>query len=125
MARIQNTPAATRNLALNAAYDPCNSGYLRFYTDSGKGTLLAEGRFAATAFAAASAASKGANTLGTAPAISASGVCGWCAFYKSDGTTLVDEGNVNTSDGFCVVANTTFTSGGNVTISSITLTQAT
>jgi hypothetical protein len=83
-----------------------NSGYLRIYdgtqptnADTAIGTqvLLAELRFSATAFAAASGGVATANAITSDSSANASGTATWYRTLKSDGTTVVSEGSVGTS----------------------------
>lgn len=99
--------AVSRNLALNAAFDVCNSGFLRVYSGSAPATadtalsgntLLAEISLGATAFGAASA---GAKALSGVPlsdsSANATGTASFFRLYKTDGTTCVFQGSVGTS----------------------------
>lgn len=95
------TTAATRNLGLDAECDQLNNGYLRIYdgtvpatsdTALGAQVLLAELRFNATAFAAASSASKTANAITSDSSANATGTPTFFRALKSDGTTVVHQG---------------------------------
>ena len=98
------------NAAVNAAADAVcallNNGYLRIYDGaqpatadtavSGQ-TLLAELRFGATAFGAASGGVAAANAITKDSAAKATGTATWFRAFKSDGTTPVFDGSVGTS----------------------------
>lgn len=95
------TTVASRNLGLNAECDQLNSGKLRIYSGSvpatsdtalGAQVLLAELTFGATAFAAASSASKTANAITSDPSADATGTPSFFRAFKSDGTTVVHQG---------------------------------
>jgi hypothetical protein len=95
------TTVASRNLGLDTECDQLNNGYMRIYSGSvpatsdtalGAQVLLAEGRFGATAFAAASGASKTANALTADASADASGTPSFFRAFKSDGTTVVHQG---------------------------------
>jgi hypothetical protein len=127
-----NISIASRNAALDAQAPLANTGYLRIYTGTkpatpetaASGTLLAELRMNATAFGAA------VNGVITAGAITSdssadnTGTAGWFRILKSDGTTALWDGDVTATGGggdltFGTVA---FTSGGVVSITSLTIT---
>ncbi len=95
------TTVASRNLGLNAECDQLNTGYLRIYSGSvpatsdtalGAQVILAELRFNATAFAAASSASKTANAITSDSSADATGAPSFFRAFKSDGTTVVHQG---------------------------------
>ncbi len=94
---------ALKNSALDTVFDNCNTGYIRIYngtrpananTAVSTQTLLAELRFGATAFAAASSGSKVANAITSTTDAAATGTATWTRFLKSDGTTVVGDGDV-------------------------------
>lgn len=83
-----------------------NSGYLRIYdgtqptnadTAIGAQVLLAELRFGATAFAAASNGVAAANAITADSSANATGTASWFRALKSDGTTVIFDGSVGTS----------------------------
>jgi hypothetical protein len=129
------TSVASRNLALDAAFDVLNSGYLKIYDGTQPATvataittqnLLSTHTLSATAFAAASSGSKVANAIGSAVAsVGGGGVTTptWYSLTKSDGTR-VHENNIGAS-GSLVFSNgvTQIVNGATVTISSLTVTQ--
>ena len=106
-----------------------DSGYLRIYdgtqpanadTAVSTQTLLAELRFGADAFPAASAGLLTANAITSDSSANASGTAAWFRALKSDGTTVVMDGTVGTSGTNMVIATTTITSGQTVSCSSFT-----
>ena len=83
-----------------------NNGYLRIYdgtqatnadTALGAQVLLAELRFAATAFAAAANGVAAANALTKDSAANATGTATWFRALSSNGTSVVMDGSVGTS----------------------------
>lgn len=98
------------NAAVSAEADAVcpllNNGYLRIYdstqavnanTAVGAQVLLAELRFGATAFGAASNGVVAANALTKDSAANATGTATWFRALKSDGTTVICDGSVGTS----------------------------
>ncbi len=118
--------------AINAEADNVgallNTGYLRIYSGTqpananaalSGNTLLAELRFASTAFGSAVAG------LATAAAISsvtaaATGTATFFRALKSDGTTAVMDGSVGTSGCDLNINSTAISSGATVSVSSFT-----
>jgi hypothetical protein len=103
-------PFRRANAAVNEEADKIgvllNNGYLRIYdgtqpttadTALGAQVLLAELRFNATAFAAASAGVANANAFTQDSSANATGTATWFRALKSDGTTPVYDGSVGTS----------------------------
>lgn len=132
MALNPKTSIASRNLALNAAFDVLNAGFLKIYdgtqpTDAdtalGAQVLLASLSLSATAFAAASAASKSANAITSATA-GASSTATWASLVKSDNTTRVMDMSVGTSGANLNLNSVAISSGATVSCSSLTITQA-
>jgi hypothetical protein len=128
--------ATLANVAANAAADAVcallNSGYLRVYdgtrpatTDTALSgnTLLAEFRFAATAFGAASAGVATANAIDPETSAPASGTATFGRLFKTDGTTAVMDGEVGTSSSDINISSTTITAG-DVLSASMTYTQS-
>lgn len=121
------------NAAANAEADALatllNTGYLRIYSGTrpanadtalSGNTLLAELRFNATA---APAASAGVLTFNAITPDSAADATGTAAFYrslKSDGTTVVMDGNVGTSGSDCNINAVAIVAGAAVSVSSMT-----
>ncbi len=135
MALNPKTSAASRNLALNAAFDVLNSGFFRIYdgtqpTDAdtalGAQVLLAELTLNATAFAAASAGSKTAGAIGTDTSANATGTATWASLVKSGGTRgdAVMDMSVGTSGADCNLNAVAISAGASVAISSAVITQA-
>ncbi len=136
MALNPKTAAASRNLALNAAFDPLNSGFLRIYdgtqpTDAdtalGAQVLLAELTLNATAFAAASAGSKTAGAITADSSANATGTATWASLVKSGGVRATDtvmDMSVGTSGANLNLNSVAISSGATVSVSSLTVTQA-
>lgn len=135
MALNPKTAAASRNLALNAAFDPLNSGKLRIYdgtqpadadTALSGNTLLAELTLNATAFAAASAGSKTAGAITGANAV-ATGTATWASLVKSGGVRASDtvmDMSVGTSGANLNLNSVAISSGAAVAVTSLSVTQA-
>jgi len=104
-----------------------DSGYLRIYdgaqaanadTAIGAQVLLAELRFAADAFPAASGGVLTANAIVSDSSANASGTASWFRALKSDGTTVVMDGSVGTATANMIIATTTITAAQTVSCSS-------
>lgn len=131
MALNPKTSIASRNLALNAAFDVLNtSGTLKIYdstqpTDAdtalGAQVLLASLALNATAFAAASSASKVANSITNATA-GATGTATWGSLFTS--TTRVMDFSVGTSGANLNLNSVAIASGATVSVTAFTITQA-
>lgn len=124
---------ARRNAALGNILANLNTGYLRIYDGSqptdadtalGSQTLLAELRFSATAFAAASAGSSSANAITSDTAADATGTATFFRCFASDGTTVVMDGSVGTSASNLILNTTSIVAGALVSISSFTVSMA-
>ena len=109
-----------------------NSGYLRIYdgtqptnadTAIGAQVLLAELRFGATAFAAASGGVATANTITSDSSANASGTATWYRTLKSDGTTVVSDGSVGTSGANLNLNSVSITAGAAVDCTAFVFTQ--
>ena len=124
------------NAAVNAAADALttllNNGYLRIYdgaqpatadTAVSSQTLLAELRFNATAFGAASAGVATANAFTSDASANNPGTASWFRALKSDGTTVVFDGSVGTTSADLVVNSTGISTGAEVSVSSFTYTE--
>lgn len=103
---------ALKNATLDLIFDQLNSGYIRVYNGSkpanadvavSSQTKLAEARFGATAFAAASAGSKTANAITSDTDIDATGTATWARLLKSDGTTVVADVDVGVTGSGAVI----------------------
>ena len=102
MAGNTRLSTAAQNAAADAVAALCNAGKLRVYdgTQPAAGgavttqTLLLEYTFGNPAFGAAAGGTATANTIAAAT-VAASGTPTWCRAVKSDGTTIVFDGNVS------------------------------
>lgn len=138
MALNPKTGAAGRNLALNAAFDVLNSGTLRIAdgtqpTDAdtalGAQVDLADLTFGATAFAAASAGSKAANSITQDSSANASSTATWATMQASGvafsgSNARVMDMSVGTSGANLNLNSVAISSGAAVSCSSLTITQA-
>lgn len=118
------------NAAVNALTVLANSGYVKIYTSPqpanantavSSQTLLSTHTLSATAFASASGGVATANAVGNATA-AATGTAAWFRVLKSDGTTVLFDGNVSTSGANLNLNSTAVQSGATVSISSFTFT---
>lgn len=122
------------DLAVNTEADSLTAlfanGYLRIYSGTqpatadtalSGNTLLAELRFGATAFGSASSGVLTANAITSDSSADNSGTASFFRALKSDGTTVLMDGNVGTSSANMVVATTTITAGQTVSCSSFTI----
>ncbi len=134
MALNPKTSLAARALALNAAFDVLNAGKYRIYdsvqpTDAdtalGAQVLLADLTLNATAFAAASAGSKVANSITQDSSADATGTATWATLVASTRATV---GTMDMSAGTgtvnLVLNSASISSGAAVSCSSLTITQA-
>lgn len=119
------------NAAANAMAALLNTGYLRIYTGSQPAnantalsgqTLLAELRFASTAFGSAVAGVATANAIAAVNA-AATGTASWFRALESDGTTVVLDGSVGTSGCNLNFNSTAIQSGAQVQVTGFTLTE--
>lgn len=122
--RLTNLGANTMINALNVLL---NNGYIRIYdgtqpvtadTAIGAQVLLAELRWNATAFANGSAGVAVANAITQDASANASGIASWFRALQSDGTTVVFDGSVGTSNADLIMASTTIVAGQTVSITS-------
>lgn len=126
MALNTHLSIASWNLALDAALNVLNGGFLEVYTGtqpatpdtalSGQ-TLLATLNLSATAFSASSAGTKTANAIANGTAV-ATGTATWARAYKSDGVTAVIDGSVGTSATDFIFVDVAWTTGGTVILTS-------
>lgn len=123
---------AAVNAAADAVGDLLDNGYLRIYdgtqpatadTAVSTQTLLAELRFNATAFPAASAGVATANSFTADSSANATGTASWFRALKSDGTTVVFDGSVGTSSADLVLNSTAISSGAQVSVTAFTYTE--
>ena len=126
---------AVRNLRLDQTWDQCNSGFLRIYSGTkpatadtalSGNTLLAEMTFAATAFGASASGTKTANAIGAAADAPATGTATFFRAFKSDGVTVVAQGDVGVtgSGNFIELPTTTINQHDQVSISSFAVSEA-
>lgn len=129
MALNTHVALASWNLALNAAIDVLNSGFIEIYDGAQPATpdtavtsqvKLAKLSLSATAFGAASAGTKTANAI-TSSAALATGTAAWFRAFKADDSTAVIDGSVGTSGADMTIASTAVSSGVTVSVSSWTV----
>lgn len=131
MAKNTQIANATVNAQADAMATLLNNGYLRIYdgtqpatadTAVGAQVLLAELRFNATAAPAASGGLLTFNAFTADSSANASGTASWFRALKSDGTTVVFDGNVGiTGSTSCMeMATTTIAAGVQVSVTSFT-----
>jgi len=124
------------NVAVSAAADAVcpllNNGYLRIYDGTQPATAdtavttqtkLAELRWNATAFGAASNGVATANAITSDASADATGTATWFRALKSDGTTVVFDGSVGTSSADLVLNSVAISSGAQVSVTSFTYTE--
>jgi hypothetical protein len=133
MAHLAYLTNAAANAAADAVCAQCNNGYLRIYagprpatadTALAGNTLLAELRFAATAFAAAVAGVATANAIAPDAAADASGAHTFGRAFRADGVTGVWDGETGVSGSDINLGASTIVQGGQVSITSMTYTQS-
>lgn len=109
-----------------------NNGYLRIYdgtkpatadTAISTQTLLAELRFNATAFGAASNGAATANAFTQDSSANNTGTATWFRALQSNGTTVVGDGTVGTSSADLNLNSTSISSGIAVEVTGMTYTQ--
>jgi hypothetical protein len=105
------------NAQANALATLCNNGYIRI--KSAANVLLAELRFGATAFGAASAGVIEANAITAEDAALDTATATKYEVYKSDGTSLLWTGTVGTADADLVLNAVGITVGAQVTITGL------
>lgn len=132
MASNVHMSIASWNLALDAALNVLNGGFLEIYDSTGTGqpatpdvavttqVKLAKLSLNATAFGAAAAGVKtaGAITNGTGLAV---GTATWARLFKSDDSTAVIDCSVGTSGTDLVLNDVAITIGGTVSVTSLTV----
>lgn len=133
MALNPKLSTAARNRALDNAFDTVlNSGFLRLYSGSqpadadtalGAQVLLAELTLNATAFAAASGASKSANAITDDSSANNTGTATWGSLVTSGGTRVLDF-EVGTSGANLNLNSVAISSGAAVSVTSFTITMA-
>lgn len=124
---------ASRSAALAAMGARLNNGYLRIYSGTrpatpdtalSGNTLLAELRFAATAFGAPTAAEPDVMTAAAITqdsAADATGTATWFRCLGSDGTTVEFDGSVGTSGSDLNLNSTSIVANGIVQVTSLTI----
>ena len=125
---------ASRALALNAALDVLNTGFLDVYSGTqpvgpdtalGAQVLLVSCALNATAFAAAVAgtntATKTANAVSNGTA-GATGTAAWFRMYKSNHTTAVCDGTVGTSGCDATITSTAIVTSEVISVTSVVIT---
>lgn len=124
---------ANRNRAADAVCARANGGSLRIYSGTppadanaalSGNTLLANLAMSATAFGAASSGVATANAITADSSADADGTATFFRVLESDGTTVVFQGSVGTSGADLNLSTTTIAVTGNVSVSSLTYTQA-
>ena len=119
------------NAEANAVGDALNNGYIRVFdgtqptnadTAVGAQVLLAELRFGADAFPAASNGVLTANAITDDSSANATGTATWARILASDGTTVWFDGSVGTSAANVILNTTSIVTGAVVSCSSLSLT---
>lgn len=125
---------AERNRMIDAHAARYNNGYLRIYSGTrpanantalSGNTLLAELRWNATAFAAASAASATANAITQDSSADATGTASFVRNFESDGITVLSDMSLGTSGAEVTISTLSITSGGIVQASAATISMGT
>lgn len=133
MALTPKLANAQASRAADAVTVRLNTGYLRIYdgaqpTDAdtavGAQVLLAELRWNATAFGAASNGVATANAITQDSSANATGTAAWFRALESDGTTAVFDGSVGTSGANLNLNSVAISAGAAVSVSAYTYTQA-
>jgi hypothetical protein len=129
-ATLTNAVRSLMALAIDQEFD---NGYLRIYTGaqpanpgvalSGQ-TLLAELRFAATAAASESNGVITFAALTPEDAALATGTATWFRALRSDGTTAIMDGSVDTADANLILATTSIVANAEVDVTSFSVTVA-
>jgi len=136
MANSPRLADTAKNAAADAVAALANTGYIRIYDSTG-GTgqpadpdsavgsqvLLAELRFGATAFGAASAGVCTANAITGDSSADATGTATWVRILKSDGTTKLFDGSVGTTGADLNLNTVSVVIGATVNITSLTYTH--
>ena len=131
MANDIEVTIAEVNTAMDAIAPHFNSGYLRLYsgvkplnanTALSGNTLLAELRFNATAFGASVAGVITANAIVSDASADATGTAAFYRTFKSDSTTVLNDGTVGTSASDLNLNAVAISIGAQVDVTSFTLT---
>jgi hypothetical protein len=132
MALNPHLSTAAANAAADVVCSLVNNGWLRIYdgaqpanSDGAISTqlLLAECRFASTAFASAVVGVATANAIAADVDINATSTATWFRAFKSDGTTAVFDGSVGASGCDLNLNTPNLSIHGNLGIASFTYTQ--
>lgn len=132
MALNTKTAIASVNLALNAACDVLNGGFIDIYDGTQPATpdvaVGAQVKYAhcalnATAFGAAASGVKTAAAITNGTGL-ATGVPTWFRAFKSDGTTAVIDGTCGTAGTNLVLAAATIATGDVVSVTAWTVSMA-
>lgn len=130
LVRWSNAVRTLRALAVDQEFD---TGYLRIYSGTrpatadtalAGNTLLAELRFAADAVASESNGVLTFGTITSEDAALATGTASFARLFKSDGTTVICDLSVGTSDANVILPTLSITTGVEVAVSSMTVTEA-
>lgn len=129
MALDRRMSYAAVNAEANALAPLANTGYIRIYdgtrpanadTAVSTQTLLAELRFGATAFGAASNGVITANAITADSSANASGTASWARVLESDGATALWDDEVGTTNANVVLNSVAISAGASVSITSLT-----
>jgi hypothetical protein len=119
------------NAEADAVGNALNTGYIRIYdgtqpatadTAVSTQTLLAELRFGADAFGAASNGTITANAITDDSSANATGTATWARILASDGTTVWFDGTAGTSAANVILNSVAISAGAAVSISSLSFT---
>jgi hypothetical protein len=119
------------NAEADAVGNALNSGYIRVYDGTQPATadtavttqtLLAELRFGADAFGAASNGTITANAITDDSSANATGTATWARILASDGTTVWFDGTAGTSAANVILNSVAISAGAAVSISSLSFT---
>lgn len=133
MANNPKRSNAAASAAADAVVDLADNGYIRIYDGSQPAnantavsgqTLLAELRFGATAFGAASNGVATANAITSDSSANATGTASWFRVLKSDGSSVLWDGSVGTSSADLVLNTVSIVIGGVVSITAMTYTES-
>lgn len=117
----------------DAVCDQLDNGYLRIYdgtqpttadTALGAQVLLAELRWNATAFPAATNGVATANAITSDSSANATGTASWFRALKSDGTSVIFDGSVGTGTNDLVLNTVSIVAAAAVAVSAFTYTAA-
>ena len=131
--QITNAAASASADAVVDLLDVGGAGYLRIYdgtqaatadTAIGAQVLLAELRFSATAFGAASNGVATAAAITADSAANATGTAAWFRALAGNGTTAIFDGTVGTSGADLNLNTVSIVSGAEVSVTSLTYTQS-